>query len=367
MLRNRQLYRSGIIALLLPLLVAAEAQEVASREGANLQRPSWSADGGKLAYEANFHDDKRIELYVGDPVGGTFRRVTPNVRSTSSITEGFSRLGNGGEVAHELCWAPPPYDRFAYSAADESQDYEIFLGGGGPLTDVPGADGGPAWSPDGRFIAFTSSRTGEGDLYLLDMGHHDQPPRRVTSFMDSSELYVAWSPDSTQLAFVGHSDSGDNVWLIPSLGDDPVQLTNWTGNQTRPTFSPKGEWIAFYANLEDMDRLDLYLVEPRVGAVPRLLTRAVVPNAGGPSWTPDGRHLVLVLDDDQRFDPLAVLEARPGAEPKIIDLGTVGHGDLDVVEGPEGTLRLAYVAQGRGRDDIRDYKRLFVSQLPPIQ
>src|SRR5690606_10175779 len=137
---------------------------------------------------------------------------------------------------------------------------------------------------------------------------------------------------------------GDNLWLIPGLGDPAVRLTDWTGSQTRPTFAPNGRWIAFYANLEVTDRVDLYVVEPREAAAPRLVARGVVPNAAGPTWTPDGGHLVVVLDDDQRYDPIALVEARNGAEPRVLDLGTVGNGDLDLIGTPEGKVRLAWVA-----------------------
>lgn len=354
----------ALLPLLLPLLLAAEAREVAGRDGANLQRPTWSADGELLSYEANFHEDKKIELYVGDPDGPRFSRITPGLRGSSSITEGFGKVSAGGEVAHELCFAPPSIGRFVYSASNDRQDYELYISGGGSLTDAPGADGGCAWSPDGRFVAFTSGRTGEGDLYLLDVTEIEKPPRRLTSIDDSSELFVAWSPDSTKLAFVAHSNSGDNLWLIPALGDEPIQLTDWTGNQVRPTFSPDGRWIAFYANLEDADRNDLYIVEPHPTAVPRLVARGVVANSAGPAWTPDGQHLVIVLDDDQKFDPIAIVEAKPGATPVALDLGTVGHGDIDVVGDGDGSLLVAYVAQGRGRDDTRDFKRLFVGKIP---
>lgn len=349
--------------LMLPLLLAADAREVAARDGANLQRPTWSNDGQKLGYEANFHDRKVIELYVGDPAARSFRRVTPSVRGASSLTAGFSTV-ESAQVAHELAWSPASIGRYVYSASNDMQDYDLYLGGGGPLTQAPGADGGAAWSPDGRFIAFTSGRTGEGDLYLLDMEDLAAPPRQVTSQPGSSELYVAWSPDSTKLAFVGHSKSGDNLWLMPNLDAEPVQLTTWSGSQTRPSFSPQGDKIAFYGNLEDPARFDLYMVDARPAAVPRLVTRGVVPNASGPSWTPDGQHLVVVLEDDQRFDPIALVRGQPDSQPRILELGTVGHGDLDVTVGPAGRIRVAYVAQGLAGDEVRDFKRLFVGEVP---
>ncbi len=355
--------RTALLSLLLPLLLAADAQEVASRDGANLQRPSWSADGSQLAYEANYHDRKVIELYVGDPEAGSFRRITPSVRGGSSLTAGFS-TSSAGQVAHELSWAPANIGRFVYSATNEMSNYDLYLGGGGPLTQSPGADGGAAWSPDGNFIAFTSARTGEGDVYLIDVRDVSAPPRRMTDFPTSSELYVAWSPNSTQLAFIAHSKSGDNLWLIPHLDASPVQLTTWSGTQTRPRFSPRGDRIAFYANLEETGRFDLHIVAPREGAVPRRVVRGVVPNAGGPAWTPDGEHLVVVLSDSDRYDPIAVVPARSDATPEILDLGTVNHGDLSVTAGSDGKIRLAYIAQGVRGDDVRDYRRLFVAETP---
>jgi len=352
---------SLVLWALLPLLVAADAREVASREGANVQRPRWSNDGKSLAYEANFHDEKRIELYVGDPSGGRFTRVTPTSRG-ASISEGFGRTTTG-EVAHEIAWSPASIGRFVYSASNDARDYDLYMGGGGPLTSEMGADDGAQWSPDGRFIAFTSGRTGEGDLYLLDLGAITAPPRRLTEMSDSSETFVTWSPDSTKLAFVGHSNRGDNLWLIPGLGDPAIRLTDWTGNQTRPTFSPRGTWIAFYANLEQEDRMDLYIVEPREGAAPRLVIRNVVPNASGPSWMPDGEHMIVVLDDDDRYDPIVKVEARPGAIAVPVETGTVGNGDIDVVRAKDGRVLLAFVAQGKTGDPVRDYKRLFVTEL----
>ena len=76
-----------------------------------------------------------------------------------------------------------------------------------------------------------------------------------------------------------------------------------------------------------------------------------------------GKGLVVVMQDDDRYDPIAIVEAKPGADPHVLDFGTVGHGDIDVVDGPDG-LRVAYVAQGFDKDEVRDFKRLFVGDVP---
>jgi len=336
---------------------------VASIPGANLQRPAWSADGSKLSFEANFFEEKRIELYVGTPFQGAFERVQATTRAASVVTQGFRR-SMGGQVAHELTWAPSTVKAgtFVFSASNEGFDYDLYLSGGTPVAPSPGADGGAAWSPDGTKIVFTSARTGEGDLYLIDTATIEAAPRRLTSMNDSSELYVTWSSDSQTLAFVAHTKSGDNIWLLPSVGARPARLTSWPGNQIRPRFSPTEDRLAFYANQEDPGRFDLYVVD--VGGTPKVLVRGVYPDARGPTWTPDGRHIVFVADDDEAYDPVRAVDvARQNV--RTLPTGTVGNTDLDVTV-RDGQMWLSVVAQGRTHDEARGYKRLFIWRAPPL-
>ena len=360
--------RTALLALLvLPTLaVAGDAVEVASRAGANVQRPVWSPDGKQLSYEANFHDRKVVELYVGDPRRKAFRRVMPVQRASSNIAAGFGTGSSGGglgKVAHELTWAPPSVGRYVYSASNAGNDYDLYVMNGGAVAAGPGADGGAAWSPDGDWITFTSARTGQGDLYLVNVPTLGAPPKRLTRDPSASELFPTWSPDSKRIAYVGKGRNGDNLWLLPSLTGAPVQLTRWSGTQTAPSFSPDGSKIAFYANKEVTDRFDLYVVDARSGATPARIATDVLINPGGPAWSPDGSILVVTCNDDARYDPICAVEARPGATVRPLDLGTVGHGDLDLVKGPDGLLWLAYTAQGERVDRERSFKRLFVAKI----
>ncbi|MEM6926968.1 MAG: hypothetical protein AAF602_08580, partial [Myxococcota bacterium] len=120
--------------------LAAGPAQVASIPGANLQRPRWSADGSKLAFEANFYEAKRIELYVGTPFEGAFERIQATQRSASAVTQGFRRA-TGGQVAHELTWAPASVgaELFVFSASNEGFDYDLYLAGGTAVAAAPGA------------------------------------------------------------------------------------------------------------------------------------------------------------------------------------------------------------------------------------
>ena len=72
-------------------------------------------------------------------------------------------------------------------------------------------------------------------------------------------------------------------------------------------------------------------------------------------------ELIVVLDDDSRFDPIALVPLH--GEVRVLELGTVGHGDL-AVSHRDGQTWVAWVAQGRKGDAVRDFKRLFVAPLP---
>jgi len=350
------------LLFLFALAAAQTATPAASVPHANLQAPTWSPDGRKVSVEANFHEEKRIELHVGPP--GSLELVRMPTRGSTSL-EGFdTRGGAAGRVMHELVWAPQGGGVFVYGASTAASDYDLYVSEGSPLAPAPGADGGPAWSSDGRWLAFTSARTGQGDLYLLDVQALEKPPRRLSKDDTHAELFPTWAPDSEQIVYVGHADEGDALWLISLRNGVPQQLTSWPGEQLRPSFSPNGALVAFYANREQGDRFDLYVLEPRVGAEPRKLVEGVVPNVHGPTWTPDGQHLVVVVDDDDAFDPIVAVSVT-GEGRHVLDLGTVGHGDLDLGL-HDGVPTLAFVAQGLASDATRDFKRLFVAALPTL-
>jgi Tol biopolymer transport system component len=346
------------------LLVAAafaQAQPVSPDYPGNCQAPVWSPDGTQLAWEVNYHEKKVIELWVG-PVGGTPRKVTPLVRGAgSTMTAGFD-TARTEMVVHELTFAPPALKRFAYAASGAAQDYDVYIDGAGPIASAPGADGTAAWSPDGRYVAFTSARTGQGDLYLLDVAAVEKPPLRLTGDPTSSELFAAWSPDSRRIAFVGHTQKGDNVYLIDNIDfPSPRPLTQWEHTNTRPSFSPDGTMVAFYSNHTDVARFDLYVMP--IGGTPTLVATDVRMNDDGPVWTPDSKHLVYVREDENALDPVYAAPVRQPSQARPVATGTVGNGDLDVVKRPDGQVWLAVVAQGRAGDAVRDFKRVYALPL----
>ncbi len=337
-------------------LAAALAIEPASPDyPGHCQSPRWSADGRWLSWEVNYLERQAVELYV-TPAGSVSppRRVSPAV-ATGSLTAGFSTTA-GRSVTHEISFSPPSLNRFVYSSSGTTEDYDVYLDGAGTLAPAPGADGGVAWSPAGPQIVFTSARSGQGDLYLLTLGG-SAPPLKLSGDPTASEVFPAWSPNGKMVAFVGHSRKGDSLYLIDNIEfPAPRVLTSWPGSQTRPSFSPDGTLIAFYANRDVEGRFDLFVM-PVSGGTPRLLAMGVVLNPRGPSFTPDGASIVYVRADDATLNPVWAVPVAEGGKPRMVPTGTVGNTDVDVVRRTDGKTWLAVASLGRVGDAVRGFRR----------
>ncbi len=157
----------------------------------------------------------------------------------------------------QLTWEPgyhgypsvsPDGGSFAYvSASGETSDILVRrVGGENPVNltkDFEGPDAQPAFSPDGRWIAFRSERDG-GGLFL--MGATGESPRRLTSF----GYEPAWSPDGRQIAFAtDRTDTGESVrtselWLL-EVATGALRKLPDAGHATHPAWSPSGSRIAY--------------------------------------------------------------------------------------------------------------------------
>lgn len=351
-----------MLPLLLPLAFAQATPASPDYDG-NCQSPRWSPDGSMLAWEVNYHDRKIVEQYVAT-FGSTAapKKVVPLTRSSSTISSGFD-VSAAQQVVHELSFGPAGSRwKYVYAASGAAEDYDLYVDGIGPVAVASGADGNPAWSPDGRYIAFTSARTGQGDLYLLDLNALEAAPLKLSGDPVASELYVSWAPDSQRLAFVGHTKQGDNVYVIDNVGfPAPRAFTSWERTQTHPTWSPDGTMLAFYSNHTDINRYDLYMAP--VNGTPTLVATDVVMSSGGPAWTPDSRHLLYVKHDENKFNPVYAAPVRQPSQAAALPTDTVGNGDLAVVKRADGKVWLAVVAQGRTSDKVRDFRRVYTMPL----
>lgn len=141
-------------------------------------------------------------------------------------------------VYTKLC--PPNWDIYLFDDASNRPQR---------LTDDPALDYNAVFSPDARWVVFTSERSGSPDLYALDLTLGGDPVRLTSRpTMDDA---ASFSPDGQQLAFVSTRDGYADIFVMPFLPEDQsaeeraVNLTRSPAGDFNPAFSPDGRRIAF--------------------------------------------------------------------------------------------------------------------------
>jgi dipeptidyl aminopeptidase/acylaminoacyl peptidase len=123
---------------------------------------------------------------------------------------------------------------------------------------------------------------------------------RVEKNLSIEKLYMTrqvggstWSPDGKTVAFVSNLSGRNNIWVVPSEGGWPTQLTVSNERQTSPTWSPDGKWIAYTSDYDGDEQWDIFLVSPKTGQVVNLTnTREIAEES--PTWSHDGRYLAYI-------------------------------------------------------------------------
>jgi TolB protein len=186
----------------------------------------------------------------------------------------------------------------------------------------------PRWSPDGRFLAYTSYRDGNPDIHLRDLvsgstrkivfypglnlpGSWSREGARllVTLSRDGNqEIYdmnvgssllqrltrdfaidvsPVRSPDERRIAFVSNRNGSPQIYIMDADGGNVRRLTQDGNYNTSPAWSPKGKKIAYEGSVNG--RFQLFLIDPE-GGDPQQLTFDGADHES-PSWSPDGRYL----------------------------------------------------------------------------
>lgn len=155
------------------------------------------------------------------------------------------------------------------------------------LSARPGLNAFPAISPDGRWAAFTLSKDGNNELYKSRLDGSELT--RLTNNR-ANDCSPAWSPDGRRLAFTSDRSGNPQIYLIDSEGTERNvrRLTRQGRYNTSPDWSPRGDLVAYTSRLDGY--FEICTVDVDSGAVTRLTENRY--HDEDPSWAPNGRHLV---------------------------------------------------------------------------
>lgn len=162
-------------------------------------------------------------------------------------------------------------------------------------------------SPDGRLLAYSANKGEQWTVYVKDLKSGRE---RALVKSDQAVLNPEFSPDSRWIAVQSDFEGDENydVYIVPSTGGTPKNLTNNPADEAFPRWSPDGRKIAFISN-RDRDRDNLFVMDV-VGGETKKLTDVedIVTEL---AWRPDGRSIAFTVGiGDQNWVGLADLERR---------------------------------------------------------
>ncbi|WP_421938002.1 amidohydrolase family protein [Phenylobacterium sp.] len=217
-------------------------------------RPAPSPDGKKIAFVRR--ERTKSKLYVKDLTSGVERKVydaldqdVQEVWAVSGLYPNMAWTPDGKSI---VFWAGGKIRRVDADGANAGvipfrvNDTRGVIDGPHPQiavspdriqTKIPRF---AAVSPDGKTVVFETL----GKLYVKPMGGGE--PRRLTKAVEGMELFPAWSRDGKQIAFVSWTDNGlAQVQVVPAGGGAARTVTIQPGHYARPEFSPDGKMIVF--------------------------------------------------------------------------------------------------------------------------
>lgn len=241
-------------------------------------------------------------------IGAWIYLMTQGSRERKNIPAKLTKVTLNPGLDDEPCWSPD--GKFLAYTSDESGNLDIIVQpveSGKPIRvlESDADEAQPSWSPDGKMLAFVSARDHGGRLSVV-LGQDPLTPfisakggdiflspalGGVPIKLVEDGYYPAWSPDSKHIVFQSNRAGHWDLWIIPAEGGKPTQLTNDVEFDYQPSWSPDGNWIVYGSGRSPI--YNLYVI-PSTGGKPRAILKepsSVVKLK--PAFSTDGKYILF--------------------------------------------------------------------------
>ena len=270
--------------------------------------PVWSSDGRRLFFVSNMgggsNDIWWLAIEAGGKPSGSAKCLMPGVNvSAMALSPDGTRLVFSKVVRRSNIWSIPIVDDHTFTLEEAEQ--VTFENHSITNLDV---------SPDGKWIAFSSNRRGNADIWI--MNKKTKELRQLTT-NKATDTMPNWSPDGKSIVFQSDRNGNNDIFRKPVAGGITLQLTSHHRGDFYPKWSPKGDEIVFSSSRNQ--KFQTHVI-PGSGGDLRIL--APERWSSNPLWSPDGSKIAFrSFGPTRRVQEVFYVSSKGGNPVQLTNLG----------------------------------------------